>query len=101
LINPIQIKARKREMIKVKLRQKAISGDRRSLYLDFYPAIENSETGQLTRREFLGLYISEKLKSPIDRKHNTDTLQLAEQIGRKEKLNSINLKYTQVMKRIN
>jgi integrase len=43
--------------IKVKLRQKAISGNRQSLYLDFYPAIPHPETGEPTRREFLGLYL--------------------------------------------
>lgn len=65
---------------KVKLRQKAISGNRKSLYLDFYPAIPHPETGEPTRREFLGKYIFEKAKSAIDRQHNRQTLQLAEQI---------------------
>jgi integrase len=49
--------------IKVKLREKRISGNRQSLYLDFYPAIPHPETGKPTRREFLGLYI------PIPVKH--------------------------------
>ncbi len=44
--------------IKVKLRAKEISGNRKSLYLDFYPAIPHPETGEPTRREFLGLYIN-------------------------------------------
>lgn len=69
--------------IKVKLRQKAISGNRKSLYLDFYPAIQNPETGAPTRREFLGLYLFDKAKNPIDKKHNKETLQLAEQIRQK------------------
>jgi integrase len=42
---------------KVTLRQKAISGNRQSLYLDFYPPIQHPETGELTRREFLNLFI--------------------------------------------
>ena len=42
--------------IKVKLRQKAITGNRQSLYLDFYPAIGNPETGETTRREFLNVF---------------------------------------------
>jgi hypothetical protein len=42
---------------KVALRQKPISKGRKSLYLDFYPAIINTETGEPTRREFLGLYL--------------------------------------------
>lgn len=70
-------------MIKVKLRQKKISGDRQSLYLDFYPAIAHPETGEPTRREFLGLYLFEKTKTPIDKQHNKETLQLAEQIRQK------------------
>ena len=100
---------------KVKLRQKAISGNRQSLYLDFYPAIVHPETGELTRREFLNLFLNneveiqeqkyvdangkdqkryipvldkkgepKKLKiSPIDKLHNKETLQLAEQIRQK------------------
>jgi integrase len=47
---------------KVNLRQKAISGNKLSLYLDFYPAIPHPETGEPTRREFLGLYIPIPIK---------------------------------------
>ncbi len=75
--------------IKVKLRQKSISGNRQSLYLDFYPAISHPETGELTRREFLGLYLFDKAKNPIDKQHNKETLQLAEQI-RQKKENHLN-----------
>ena len=69
--------------IKVKLRQKKISGNRLSLYLDFYPAIPHPETGEPTRREFLGLYVFDKVKNPFDKQHSKETLQLAEQIRRK------------------
>jgi integrase len=87
--------------IKVKLRQKKISGNRQSLYLDFYPPVLNPETGELTRREFLGMYIfsetitDEKGKtkkvnlSPIDKQHNKETLQLGESI-RQKKDNQLN-----------
>jgi len=75
--------------IKVKLRKKKISGNRQSLYLDFYPAIPHHETGKPTRWEFLGMYLFDKAKSPIDKKHNNDTLQLAEQI-RQKKENHLN-----------
>ena len=68
---------------KVKLRTKAISGNRQSLYLDFYPAIPHPETGAPTRREFLGLYLFDKAKGPVDKQHNKDTLQVAEQIRQK------------------
>jgi len=68
---------------KVTLRQKPISGNRHSLYLDFYPAIPHPKTGEPTRREFLGLYIFDKAKNPIDKQHNKETLQFAEQIRQK------------------
>lgn len=48
--------------IKVTLRDKPISKGRKSLYLDFYPAIPHPKTGKPTRREFLGLYIFEAIK---------------------------------------
>jgi integrase len=69
--------------IKVKLREKKISGNRQSLYLDFYPAIPHPETGKPTRREFLGMYLFDKAKNLIDKQHNKETLQLAEQIRQK------------------
>ena len=68
---------------KVSLRQKKISKGRKSLYLDFYPPIPHPETGKPTRREFLGLYIFEKPKTPIDKQHNTETLKIGESIRQK------------------
>jgi len=69
--------------IKVKLREKAISGKRQSPYLDFYPAIPHPETGEPTRREFLGLYIFEKSRNPFDKQHNTETLKIGNSIKQK------------------
>jgi len=77
---------------KVSLRQKKISKGRKSLYLDFHPAIPhpkpflNKKTGKMvmtTRREFLGLYIYEKAKTPINKQHNTETLKIGESIRQK------------------
>jgi len=68
---------------KVSLRQKKISKGRKSLYLDFYPPIPNSKTGEPTRREFLGLYIFDKPRTPIDKLHNNDTLLIAKSISQK------------------
>ena len=48
--------------IKIKLRQKAISGNRHALYLDFYPAIINPQTGKETRREFLNMYLFNEIE---------------------------------------
>lgn len=68
---------------KVTLRQKPISKGRQSLYLDFYPPIPHPETGKPTRREFLGLYLFDKAKNPFDKRHNTETLNIAESIRQK------------------
>ena len=65
---------------KVKLRQKKISKGRKSLYLDFYPPIPHQETGEPTRREFLGMYLFEKPKTPTDKQHNSETLQIGNSI---------------------
>ncbi|MEP6465852.1 MAG: site-specific integrase [Parafilimonas sp.] len=73
-------------MIKVKLRSKPITGNRQTLYLDFYPAIAHPETGKLTRRDFLGLYIIEKPKTPLDKIQNKETFALAENIRSKRQL---------------
>ncbi len=75
--------------IKVTLRQKKISKGRQSLYLDFYPAIPHPKTGEPTRREFLGFYVIEKAKNPIDKQHNSETLKIAESI-RQQRENLLN-----------
>lgn len=49
-------------MIKVNLRTKAITGNKQSFYLDFYPAITQAKTGKLTRREFLGLFLYNEIE---------------------------------------
>lgn len=71
---------------KVSLRQKAISGNRQSLYLDFYPPIPHPETGEPTRREFLGLYLFDKPKNKLDKQINNETKQLAENIRAKRQI---------------
>ena len=69
--------------IKVTLRDKPISKGRKSLYLDFYPAIPHPKTGEPTRREFLGLYTFDKPKTSTDKHHNTETQKIAESIRQK------------------
>ncbi len=72
--------------VKVTLREKSISKGRKSLYLDFYPAIQNLKTGKTSRREFLGLYVFEKAKNPLDRQHHKETRSLGESIRSKRQL---------------
>lgn len=70
--------------IKVKLRQKAISAGRSSLYLDYYPGVVDQKTGKLKRREFLNLYLLNNPKSIIDKKQDKETMQIAEEIRMKK-----------------
>jgi integrase len=69
--------------IKVKLRQKKISGGRSSLYLDYWPAIPHPKTGKKTRREFLGRYMFDNPKNSIDKQHNKEAWKIAEYTQRK------------------
>ncbi|MCF8465127.1 MAG: site-specific integrase [Flavobacteriales bacterium] len=75
--------------IKVKLRQKEISGNRQSLYLDFYPPIPHPTTGKPTRREFLGRYVYEKAKNALAKQHNKEALQFGEEV-RQKRQNQLN-----------
>lgn len=73
-------------MIKVTLRKKPISKGRTSLYLDYYPAITHPDTGKSTRREFLGLYLFNRPKTPADKDQNSETLALAETLRAKRQI---------------
>jgi hypothetical protein len=107
--------------VKVKLLKKSISGNRQTLYLDYYPPILNRVTGGTTRREFLNMFLCNEIEieeqkyfdkngreqkrfievlnrkgepkktklSQMDKKHNKETLQLAELIRQKRE-NHIN-----------
>lgn len=66
---------------KVRVRQKAIQDHRQSLYLEFYPAIPHpTKKGKVQRKEYLKLYIHDKPKTTLEKQHNKQTLQLAEQV---------------------
>ena len=74
--------------VKVKLLQRRFRG-RKTLYLDFYPAIISLKTGRRRAGEFLGLYIHEKPKNAIEKQYNAEQLKLAEAI-RQQKENTHN-----------
>ena len=65
---------------KVTVRQRAIRNDRISLYLDYYPAVRNPETMQMSRREYLGIYIYAHPKNEMERAFNNEMLNKAEAI---------------------
>lgn len=64
--------------MKVTLRKKALTAGRSSLYLDFYPPLLHPDTGKLTRREFLGIQSFDKPRTDLERRHNKETMKLAE-----------------------
>lgn len=80
-------------MIKVHLRKKPISDGRTSLYLDYYPAIPHPDTGKDTRREFLGLYLFNRPKTPADKQQNAETIALAENLRAKRQIEVQNEAY--------
>lgn len=65
---------------KVKLRSRAISQGRESLYLDYYPKIRHPETGKMIRFETLGMYVFTKPKGDFQRRHNETTMMQVEAI---------------------
>lgn len=73
-------------MTKVSLLKKPISKGRHTLYLDFYPPIPNPETGKLTRREFLKLYLLDRPKTEVEKNYNKETKQLARDIAAERQL---------------
>ena len=77
----------------VKLRMRPISGNRFSLYLDFYPPILNPKKGALTRREFLGMYIIENPKNQDDKAYNKETLKAAEKIRSQRQIDVLSCSY--------
>ncbi len=69
--------------IKVSLREKSIKNGRKSLYLDFYPALVHPITQKSTRREFLKLYLYGNPKNAEERTHNRNILHQADTIRAK------------------
>ena len=62
------------------LRKREYASGKVSLYLDFYPAIRNPRTMQMTHREYLGIYIMKSPRTAADRRVNAAKLKQAEAI---------------------
>jgi hypothetical protein len=63
---------RKAKGIKVTLRFRMLDTGKETLYLDFYPAITDPQTGKPTRREYLGMYVNPIKKRSGDYQTNAD-----------------------------
>ena len=55
---------------KVKLRKRLLPSGKITLYLDFWPPLVNPNTGKASRREYLGIYLVNKPRTPEDREAN-------------------------------
>lgn len=66
--------------VKVTVRSRPISSGRRTLFLDYYPAVRVPESMKMIRQESLGMYVYDHPHNQIERRHNDTTLMQAEAI---------------------
>ena len=78
---------------KVHLRKRLLPSGKITLYLDFYPAIRNPRTMQMTRRDYLGIYLIKNPRTPQERQANATKLQQAEGIRSQREISIINEQY--------
>ena len=71
---------------KVKLRKRELPSGKITLYLDFYPAIRNPRTGEMSRREYLGIYLVKNPRTSLERRCNNEKLEQAEAIRAEREL---------------
>lgn len=79
--------------VKVSLRKRTLPSGKITLYLDFYPAIFNAQTGKMSRREYLGIYLNPKPRTPEEREVNKKKLLAAEGIRSTKELELLNSAY--------
>ncbi|MFD0764462.1 site-specific integrase [Mucilaginibacter lutimaris] len=80
-------------MAKVHVRKKALTKGRHSIYLDFSPPIRNKKTGKPQRFEFLDIFVYDKPENNIERRHNSETMELVENLRANRLLDIQNRKY--------
>lgn len=80
-------------MSKVTLRRKKIGKGRIALYLDIYPPVPNPDTGAMTRKHYLRIYVYEKPRTELERLHNKETMELAETIRSRRQIEVQNRRF--------
>lgn len=78
---------------KVTLRKREYPSGKIALYLDFYPAIRNPRTMEMSRREYLGIYLMKSPRTAADRRANAIKLKQAEAIRAEREISIINEQY--------
>jgi integrase len=75
---------------KVTLRKRELPSGKITLYLDFYPPIRNPRTMEMSRREYLGIYLTKNPRTPAERSINAEKMKQAEAIRAQRELSLIN-----------
>jgi integrase len=80
-------------MFKVHIRKRLRVKGKQSIYLDFSPPLRNPKTGKPLRYEYLELFIYQKPANNLERNHNSETMELVENIRATRQLDIQNRKY--------
>lgn len=80
-------------MAKVHIRKKTLTKGRHSIFLDYSPPLRNPKTGKPQRYEFLDLFTYDKPLNNLERMHNSETLELVENLRATRLLDIQNRKY--------
>ncbi|MDR1339941.1 MAG: phage integrase SAM-like domain-containing protein, partial [Prevotellaceae bacterium] len=67
------MKRKKSKTVKVTLRFRMLDKGKETLYLDYYPAVIDPETGKHSRREYLGMYVFPLKKRDGELQTNKDS----------------------------
>ena len=73
-------------LTKVTLRKRLLPSGKITLYLDYYPAVRDPQTNKMSRREYLGIYLSSKPRSQEERELNKEKMITAEGIRAQREL---------------
>ena len=73
-------------LTKVTLRKRLLPSGKITLYLDYYPAVRDTKTNKMSRREYLGIYLSSRPRTQEERDLNKEKLITAEGIRAQREL---------------
>ena len=75
--------------MRVTLRKRLLKTGKISLYLDHYPPIVHPENGNITRWEYLNMFLYNPPRDEVEKRHNKDIETLARTIAAERQLNRI------------
>lgn len=78
---------------KVTLRKRELKSGKITLYLDYYPPVRNPRTMEMSRREYLGMYLIKNPRTPFEKSQNAEKLAQAEAIRSHRELSIVNGQY--------